>query len=307
MVYMDSESISEREKWQRLPFVEGDEKAELLLDLCNEALNRKSAAEALALAETAQGIYEKSGAYVSSADIANAYQGIAHSLKKLDRDEEAIAVLGKAIEVLQEQHDPYADNLLRTRAIWCNQSADWESSLESNLEAVRLNEIDGNQEWEAKSWVNTSITYKRMKKYREAIECLLKARQLFKVLKMVPDAAKCDIELSENYLEAGDLANAYSAGTKALHVAQLMQDRVMKAWVLLQLGKASKSKEDFKAADGELEEAYMAAVACQSYEMDWELIVEIQSERAVLFRLTDREWLAVRAEAQLETVKEIIQ
>ena len=304
---MDSESISEREKWQRLPFVEGDEKAELLLDLCNEALNRKSAAEALALAETAQGIYEKSGAYVSSADIANAYQGIAHSLKKLDRDEEAIAVLGKAIEVLQEQHDPYADNLLRTRAIWCNQSADWESSLESNLEAVRLNEIDGNQEWEAKSWVNTSITYKRMKKYREAIECLLKARQLFKVLKMVPDAAKCDIELSENYLEAGDPENAYSAGTKALHVAQLMQDRVMKAWVLLQLGKASKSKEDFRAADGELEEAYMAAVACQSNEMDWDLIVEIQSERAVLFRLTDREWLAVRAEAQLETVKEIIQ
>ena len=81
----------------------------------------------------------------------------------------------------------------------------------------------------------------------------------------------------------------------------------MKAWVLLQLGKASKSKEDFRAADGELEEAYMAAVACQSNEMDWDLIVEIQSERAVLFRLTDREWLAVRAEAQLETVKEIIQ
>ena len=304
---MDSESISERDMWQRLPFVEGDEKAELLLDLCNEALNRKSAAEALALAETAQSIYEKAGAYVSSADVANAYQGIAHSLKKLDRDKEAIEVLGKAIEVLQEQHDPYADNLLRTRAIWCNQSGDCEASLKSNLEAVRLIEIDGNKEWEAKSWVNTSITYKRMKKYPEAIESLQKARQLFKLLKMVPDVAKCDIELSEVYLCAGDVENASLSGTKALHVAQLMQDRVMIAWVLLQLGKASKGKEDFRAADLELEEAYMAAVKCKSYEMDWELIVEIQSERAVLFRLTDRDWLAVRAEVAVETVKEIIQ
>ena len=62
---MDSESTSERELWQQLPFVEEEVKAELLLNLCNQALDRKSAAEALALAETAQGICENAGSYVA--------------------------------------------------------------------------------------------------------------------------------------------------------------------------------------------------------------------------------------------------
>ena len=82
---MDSESTSERELCQQLPFVEGDVRAELLLDLSNQALDRKSADEALALAETAHGIFENAGANVAPANVANFYQGIAHALRKLDR------------------------------------------------------------------------------------------------------------------------------------------------------------------------------------------------------------------------------
>lgn len=193
-------------------------KAELLLDLCNQALDRKSAAEALALAEAAQGIYEGAGAYVAPADVANAYQGIAHALRKLDRNQDAIEVIGKAIEILRERQDPYVDNLLRTRAIWCNQAGDWEGALQSNLETIRLNEIDGNTEWEAKSWVSAGITYMNTSNQREAIKCLLRARELFKAMKMLPDVGRCDTQLSDAYCHLEDFDNAYSHATKALHV-----------------------------------------------------------------------------------------
>ena len=303
---MDTESTSERELWERLPFVEGDVKAELLLDLCNQALDRKSAAEALTLAETAREIYESSGAYVAPSDVANAYQGIAEALRKLDRNQDAIEVMGKAIEILQELQDPYVDNLLRTKALWCNQVGDWEGALQSNLEAIRLNEIDGNAEWEANSWIGAGITYMNIGNYQESIKCLLRAREMFAEIQMVPHVGRCDIQLADAYRKAGDFENARSYGTKALHVAQLMQERVMMAWAYLRLGQASSKRGDFVIASGELEQAYYAAVRCYSYEMDWDLIIQIQSERAWVFRMTDRSFMAEEAEAQIQTITEII-
>ena len=85
-----------------------------------------------------------------------------------------------------------------------------------------------------------------------------------------------------------------------------MQDRVMVDWAYLRLGKASGGRGDCVIANGELEQAYYAAVRCYSYEMDWELIIEIQSERAWIFRMTDRRPMAEEAEAQIQTIKEII-
>ena len=123
---------------------------------------------------------------------------------------------------------------------------------------------------------------------------------------MVPDIGKCDIELSEAYLGADDLENAHSCGTRALHIAQLMQDRALLAWAYLQLGKASSNMGDCENASNELEQAYFAAVRCHSYEMDWDLILEIQSERAWIFHMTNRQSMAEQAEAQIQTVKEII-
>ena len=141
---------------------------------------------------------------------------------------------------------------------------------------------------------------------QEAIKCLLRAREMFKEIKMVPDVGRCDIQLADAYHRVGEFRSAYSHGTKALHVAQLMQDRVMLAWVYLRLGQISNAKRDFAIANGELEQAYYAAVKCYSYEMDWDLIIQIQSERAWVFHRTDRSSMAEEAEAQIQTIKETI-
>lgn len=110
--------------------------------------------------------------------MANALQGIALALRKLDRNDEAIEVLGKANEILRERQDLYLDNVLLTNAIWCSQAGDWEGAIKSNLEAIRLNEIDGNTEWEAKSWVRAGITYKNTRNHGDAIKSPLRAREI---------------------------------------------------------------------------------------------------------------------------------
>ena len=108
----------------------------------------------------------------------------------------------------------------------------------------------------------------------EVIKSLLIARELFKALKMVPGVGMCDTELAVAFCRAEDFGNAYSHAIRALHVAQLMQDRVMLACAALRLGQASNGREECEIANGELEQAYYAVVRCYSYEMNWKLIIE---------------------------------
>jgi tetratricopeptide (TPR) repeat protein len=130
-----------------LPQRDGEERADVLLALSKKAGYRGANEEALALAETAQDIYTSLGSTAADADIANAYTGISYSLRQLNKTEEAIRVLDKAVDIYREDHFPYIDDLLRTKGIWHSELGDWESTLQCHLEAVRVNEIDGNQEW----------------------------------------------------------------------------------------------------------------------------------------------------------------
>ena len=101
--------------WKLLPQRDGEERADVLLALSKKAGYRGANEEALALAETAQDIYISLGATAADADIANAYTGISYSLKQLNKTEEAIRVLNKAVDIYREDHYPYIDDLLRTK------------------------------------------------------------------------------------------------------------------------------------------------------------------------------------------------
>jgi tetratricopeptide (TPR) repeat protein len=301
---IDRNELSEKELWEVLPTTDGQERAEVLLALAKQASYRNSSEEALALCETAHEIYKSLGATAADADIANAYTGIGYSLKQLNKTEEAVKVLGKAVDIYRADHFPFIDDLLRTQAIWYSEMDQWEKTLECHLEATRVNEVDGNQEWLAKSQFNVGVAYGHLGNFPEAIQQYRLAREIFKKLKMVPEVGNCDEAVAEAYVELGNWELAIEAGYRALDIARTTGSNERQMWTLYHLGKARVLKENFEMAEIELNQALELSKVFD--EVNWKFVVSVESEIANLMRLKKRFEEADAIDARIATIRDIL-
>ena len=301
---ISEEEMNEKQMWELLPHKVGEEKAELLLALSKQASYRGAGEESLALAESAQEIYQSLGALASNSDIANAYTGISYSLKQLNKTEEALKVMNKVVEIYKSDHLPFVDDLLRTQATWYSELGEWEKTLECHKQAVTVNEIDSNQEWLAKSQFNVGVAYAHLSNFDEAIRHYQISRNIFKSLKMVPEVARCDEAIAEAFVELGNGELALAAGIRALDIARILgwQRRVI--WTQFHIGKAQVLLGNSDAAEAAFEEAIY--LVPQQEEFDWNFIVALFTEKAKLLRLSDRNTDAGKIEARIATIRETL-
>ena len=301
---ISEEEMNEKQMWELLPHKVGEEKAELLLALSKQASYRGAGEESLALAESAQEIYQSLGALASNSDIANAYTGISYSLKQLNKTEEALKVMNKVVEIYKSDHLPFVDDLLRTQATWYSELGEWEKTLECHKQAVTVNEIDSNQEWLAKSQFNVGVAYAHLSNFDEAIRHYQISRNIFKSLKMVPEVARCDEAIAEAFVELGNGELALAAGIRALDIARILgwQRRVI--WTQFHIGKAQVLLGNSDAAEAAFEEAIY--LVPQQEEFDWNFIVALFTEKAKLLRLSDRNTDAGKLEARIATIRETL-
>lgn len=301
---ISEEEMNEKQMWELLPHKVGEEKAELLLALSKQASYRGAGEESLALAESAQEIYQSLGALASNSDIANAYTGISYSLKQLNKTEEALKVMNKVVEIYKSDHLPFVDDLLRTQATWYSELGEWEKTLECHKQAVTVNEIDSNQEWLAKSQFNVGVAYAHLSNFDEAIRHYQISRNIFKSLKMVPEVARCDEALAEAFVELGNGELALAAGIRALDIARILgwQRRVI--WTQFHIGKAQVLLGNSDAAEAAFEEAIY--LVPQQEEFDWNFIVALFTEKAKLLRLSVRNTDAEKLEARIATIRETL-
>lgn len=301
---ISEEEMNEKQMWELLPHKVGEEKAELLLALSKQASYRGAGEESLALAESAQEIYQSLGALASNSDIANAYTGISYSLKQLNKTEEALKVMNKVVEIYKSDHLPFVDDLLRTQATWYSELGEWEKTLECHKQAVTVNEIDSNQEWLAKSQFNVGVAYAHLSNFDEAIRHYQISRNIFKSLKIVPEVARCDEAIAEAFVELGNGELALAAGIRALDIARILgwQRRVI--WTQFHIGKAQVLLGNSDAAEAAFEEAIY--LVPQQEEFDWNFIVALFTEKAKLLRLSDRNTDAEKLEARIATIRETL-
>ena len=301
---ISEDEMNEKQMWELLPHKVGEEKAELLLALSKQASYRGAGEESLALAESAQEIYQSLGALASNSDIANAYTGISYSLKQLNKTEEALKVMNKVVEIYKSDHLPFVDDLLRTQATWYSELGEWEKTLECHKQASIVNEIDSNQEWLAKSQFNVGVAYAHLSNFDEAISHYQISRNIFKSLKMVPEVARCDEAIAEAFVELGNGELALVAGTRALDIARILgwQRRVI--WTQFHIGKAQVLLGNSDAAEAAFEEAIY--LVPQQEEFDWNFIVALFTEKAKLLRLSDRNTDAEKLEARIATIRETL-
>ena len=305
---INTQEMSEQEMWLALPGVEKEEKADLLIGLARQASFRGSHGQSLELARAALAVYEEMGATAPTSEVANCHWGIGFAYKALNNNDQAMEEIDLAIKLYKEANNPFVDNLLRTRAIWSAEMEDWDSALAANLETVRQNEIEGNPEWEAKSWLNVGFTYSHMKLFPEALEAFYTARRKFRALKMVPDVARCDRWLADTYAELGEGQLAYEHARKSLNIAELSKERLPIMFSQFVIGKALMVLGEALDDAGEyLERSYSQAISAESVDMDWEFIVKVQRERIKLYRLQGHEDLANDMESQIKSVTEVIE
>ena len=110
------ELISEEMLWDRIPEVEGEERASTYYELSARIYARGQYDEALALAETARDIYSQLGDSAPSEGLAQAYSAIGYNLNQLKRMDEAALAMSKAVELLRENKSPIALELAYTVA-----------------------------------------------------------------------------------------------------------------------------------------------------------------------------------------------
>ncbi len=297
----DSE-VNEQELWRSLTSAIGVERADLLLELSQRATFRNSCEEALALAEEARDHLLKAGA--DETLMVRAYIAESYALASLDRKMEAVRVLDKVVEASRRNADPFIDDHLRTQSLWYADAQDWQGALECQLEAIRVNEIDGDQQWLARSYFLAGNCYFQIKEYELAIDYYTRARTIYKQNRNVTEIGACDIWIGEAYTGLGNGEMGLTYSNRALDVSKLINRT---PWIVLSLivkGKAQSLLLNFDTAESTLEEAHIMLVNDSTTQ--WELIIEIKDELIKIYNQTNRFDLAEEVAASIATIREIL-
>ena len=198
------ELISEEMLWDRIPEVEGEERASTYYELSARIYARGQYDEALALAETARDIYSQLGEEAPSEGLAQAYSAIGYNLNQLKRMDEAATAMSKAVELLRENKSPIALELACTLGEWWYTSKKYDKVVETMNECAQEHLVDGNEIGAANDLHLIGCAERELKNYEKAIEAFKEARVLFKRNKEVIHVARCDQKMASCLIELGE-------------------------------------------------------------------------------------------------------
>ena len=298
---IENRETEEQDLWRRLPQSEGEERAELYIQLAKQAIYRSSGSEALALAEQAHEIYKAMGVRASSVAMAEAITQIGNSLYELKRFDEATKALDSAIDLLRMGGDPFVVDTMRMKAFMLCNMKRWENALETYLEIVRINEIDGHVEFVARDLLSVAVCQQELGRWQEVIDTALRTREYFKGEKMFLEVSWCNLFIAEAYAELGDGPAAIEWGQRANDIGTLRKSREMICKSNYVIGRGNIALSQF----GEAETKLLAAQEIVADTSDWVQIRKIEKALIEVYRATERGSEADEAERRLKTLQEI--
>jgi len=303
VIDIDNKETEDQELWKLLPNTEGEERAELLIQLAQQAIYRSAGDEALVLAEQAHEIYKAMGAKASSIAMANAITGIGYSLKELNKVDEATTALDGAIDLLRDSKHPFLVDTLRTKASWYGEQGNWLKALNTYVESAQINEVDSNREFYARDLIAIANCYHELGNWSETITYALKAREIFKERKMVVEISWCDLNIADSHAELHDGEQAIFWGRKANDIGVLRKDDEVICKSNYVMARGYKLLEKYQDAENLL----LVAQELVARSADWTQITKIEKELSIIYRLTNRDTDAEEVERRLCALTEIVQ
>ena len=298
------ELITEEMLWERIPEVEGLDRANTYYELSARIYARGQYDEALALAETARDIYSDLGAVAPTEGLAQAYSAIGYNLNQLKRMNEAANAMSKAVELLRETKSPMAIELACTLGEWWFNSKEYDKTIDCMNQCVQEHLVDGNDSGAANDLHLIGCAYRELKNYDKSLEAFREARALFKRLKEVINVARCDQKIAHCLTELGDAEGALIAAQKSLDVFVTAHDHRRETYSMFELGKAqiasNLNEEGLMSLENVLE------TVTESEFKDFEFIIDIERKIALVLRKLDRLEEAQEIERRLDAVTDVI-
>ena len=298
------ELITEEMLWDRIPEVDGEERASTYYELSARIYARGQYDEALALAETARDIYSTLGDSAPSEGLAQAYSAIGYNLNQLKRMDEAATAMSKAVEILRENKSPIALELACTLGEWWYTSKQYDKVVETMNECAQEHLVDGNEIGAANDLHLIGCAERELKNYERSIDAFKEARALFKRNKEVIHVARCDQKIASCLIELGEGELALETARKAVDVFETGHDHRRETFAQFEYGKAQILLEKFDDALATLEQ--VLSVVSEDEPKDFEFIVDVETRIAKIIRMKGRTDEADEIERRLKSVQETL-
>lgn len=298
------ELISEEMLWDRIPEVEGEERASTYYELSARIYARGQYDEALALAETARDIYSQLGEEAPSEGLAQAYSAIGYNLNQLKRMDEAASAMSKAVEILRENKSPIALELACTLGEWWYTSKQYDKVVETMNECAQEHLVDGNEIGAANDLHLIGCAERELKNYEKSIDAFKEARALFKRNKEVIHVARCDQKIASCLIELGEGELALETARRAVDVFETGHDHRRENFAQFEYGKAQILLEKFDDALATLEQ--VLSVVSEDEPKDFEFILDVETRIAKIIRMQGRTDEADEIERRLKSVQETL-
>jgi tetratricopeptide (TPR) repeat protein len=298
------ELITEEMLWDRIPEVDGEERASTYYELSARIYARGQYDEALALAETARDIYSTLGDSVPSEGLAQAYSAIGYNLNQLKRMDEAATAMSKAVEILRENKSPIALELACTLGEWWYTSKQYDKVVQTMNECAQEHLVDGNEIGAANDLHLIGCAERELKNYEKSIDAFKEARALFKRNKEVIHVARCDQKIASCLIELGEGELALETARRAVDVFETGHDHRRENFAQFEYGKAQILLEKFDDALATLEQ--VLSVVSEDEPKDFEFIVDLETRIAKIIRMQGRADEADEIERRLKSVQETL-
>jgi len=298
------ELVTEEMLWDRIPEVQGEERANTYYELSARIFARGQYDEALALAETARDIFSELGESAPKEGLAQAYSAIGYNLNQLKRMDEAATAMSQAVAILRENKSPIALELACTLGEWWYSSKNYEKVIETMYECSQEHLVDGNTIGAANDMHLIGCAQRELKNYNEAIICFTEARKMFKSEKEVIHVARCDQKIASCYIEIGDGEKALEAARKAIDVFETAHDHRRETFALFEYGKAeillNKLEDGLASLDNVLQ------IVADDEPKDFEFIMDIESRMSAVMHQLGRMEEANEVDRRLASVREVM-
>ena len=298
------ELITEEMLWDRIPEVDGEERASTYYELSARIYARGQYDEALALAETARDIYSTLGDSAPSEGLAQAYSAIGYNLNQLKRMDEAASAMSKAVAILRENKSPIALELACTLGEWWYTSKKYDKVVETMNECAQEHLVDGNEIGAANDLHLIGCAERELKNYEKSIESFKEARALFKRNKEVIHVARCDQKIASCLIELGEGELALETARRAVDVFETGHDHRRENFAQFEYGKAQILLEKFDDALATLEQ--VLSVVSEDEPKDFEFILDVETRIAKIIRMQGRTDEADEIERRLKSVQETL-
>jgi tetratricopeptide (TPR) repeat protein len=298
------ELITEEMLWDRIPEVDGADRASTYYELSARIYARGQYDEALALAETARDIYSGLGTSASSEGLAQAYSAIGYNLNQLKRMDEAANAMSKAVEILRQNKSPIALELACTLGEWWYSSKNFQKVIGTMQECTQEHLLDSNEIGAANDLHLIGCAYRELKEYVEAITAFTQARALFKKSREVIHVARCDQKIAACHVELGNGDLALEAARKAVDVFETAHDHRRETFASLEFGKAQILLGLLDDGLSTLEQVLQTAT--DDDPKDFELIVDVETRIATVMRQQGRVAEADEILRRIASVSEVL-